>query len=214
MNLTITRAARGNDAASATPPLVAKQPRYAARKANGSSSHFIAIFFSFIAIKWCCQDMELSVVSTTVGGTQGHHATGNGVLWRILAAGLRVLSVGAENIDVATLWSLRQIQKNVGSCGVGCHMLECRRLHVGGAKVANSVSEHVVARSRRSYVVFVTVCFSTLLASSDGDATTVAPDANTRNSLEINQVASGRLTHRLTVECRYFFTLATKLLPP
>ena len=66
--------------------------------------------------------MELSAVSTPVGDTQGHHAAGNGVLWRILAAGLLALSVGAENVDVATLWSLRQIQKNVGSCGVGGQM--------------------------------------------------------------------------------------------
>ena len=64
--------------------------------------------------------MELSAASTPVGGTQGHHAAGNGVLWRILAAGLLALSVGAENIDVATVWSLRKIQKNVGSCGVHC----------------------------------------------------------------------------------------------
>ena len=114
-----TLPARGNDNASATPPLVAKLPRYAARKANGSSSHFIAIFLSFIAIKWCCQDMELSAASTPVGGTQGHHATGNGVLWRVLAEGLLVMSVGVENIDVATLWSLAISSKNVGSCGVG-----------------------------------------------------------------------------------------------
>ena len=66
--------------------------------------------------------MELSAASAPVGDTQGHHATGNGVLWRILAAGLLTLSLGAENVDVATLWSLRQIQKNVGSCGVSCCM--------------------------------------------------------------------------------------------
>jgi len=64
--------------------------------------------------------MELSAASAPVGDTQGHHATGYGVLCRILAAGLLTLSVGAENVDVATLWSLRQIQKNVGSCGVHC----------------------------------------------------------------------------------------------
>lgn len=46
--------------------------------------------------------MELSAVSTPVGGTQGHHAAGNGVLWRILVAGLLALSTGAENIDVTT----------------------------------------------------------------------------------------------------------------
>ena len=69
--------------------------------------------------------MELSAASAPLGDTQGHHATGYGVLWRILAAGLLTLSVGAENVDVATVWSLRQIQKNVGSCGVGCQM------HVG-----------------------------------------------------------------------------------
>ena len=58
--------------------------------------------------------MELSAASAPVGDTQGHHATGYGVLWRILAAGLLTLSVGAENVDVATLWSLRQIQKMLG----------------------------------------------------------------------------------------------------
>ena len=66
--------------------------------------------------------MELSAASAPVGDTQGHHATGYGVLWRILAAGLLTLSLGAENVDVATLWSLRQIPKNVGSCGVGGQM--------------------------------------------------------------------------------------------
>ena len=87
--------------------------------------------------------MELSAVSTPVGGTQGHHATGNGVLWRILAAGLLALSVWAENVDVATVWSLPNSKKKVGSCGVGCCI---STLHVGGAKVANSVSEHVVVQ--------------------------------------------------------------------
>ena len=66
--------------------------------------------------------MELSVVSTTVGGTQGHHATGNGVLWRILATGLLALSFEAENIDVATFVVPGTFAKNVGSCGVSCCM--------------------------------------------------------------------------------------------
>ena len=58
--------------------------------------------------------MELSAVSTPVGGTQGRHAAGNGVLWRMLAAGLLVLSVWAENVDSATLWSLALSQKMLG----------------------------------------------------------------------------------------------------
>ena len=58
--------------------------------------------------------MELSAASTPAGGTQGHHATGNGVLWRMLVAGLLALSVGAENFDVATLWSLELSQKMLG----------------------------------------------------------------------------------------------------
>ena len=65
--------------------------------------------------------MELSAVSTPVGGTQGHHAAGNGVLWRILAAGVLALSAGAENIA----WSYLTVPgnpKNVGSCGVGGQM--------------------------------------------------------------------------------------------
>ena len=62
--------------------------------------------------------MELSAVSTPVGGTQGHHAAGNGVLWRILAAGLLALSVGAENIDVTTFVVPGTFPKNVGSCGM------------------------------------------------------------------------------------------------
>ena len=58
--------------------------------------------------------MELSAASTPAGGTQGHHATGNGVLWRMLVAGLLALSVGAEIVDVATLWSLALSQKMLG----------------------------------------------------------------------------------------------------
>ena len=58
--------------------------------------------------------MELSAASTPVGGTQGHHAAGNGVLWRMLAADLLVLSFGAENVDAATLGSLALSQKMLG----------------------------------------------------------------------------------------------------
>ena len=63
------------------------------------------------------QDMELSAATAPVGDTQGHHATGYGVLWRILAAGLLALSVGAENIDVTTFVVPGTFPKNVGSCG-------------------------------------------------------------------------------------------------
>ena len=44
-----------------------------------------------------------------------------------LAAGLLTLSAGAENIDVATLWSLWQIKKNAGSCGVWRGLPDARR---------------------------------------------------------------------------------------
>ena len=57
--------------------------------------------------------MELSAASAPVGNTQGHHATGNGVLWRILAAGLLTLSLGAEN----SMWP------PCGPCGKSKKML-------------------------------------------------------------------------------------------
>mgnify|MGYP001435792149 CR=1 FL=1 len=70
--------------------------------------------------------MELSAVSTPVGGTQGHHAAGNGVLWRILVAGLLALSVGAENVDVATVWSLALSQKMLGRVALVAACSTCR----------------------------------------------------------------------------------------